>query len=90
LGEDFATEVDVSDLKRMCDEGEMCIEDDDCGCEECGAPGSTLTLTVEKRGENDYRLVSESDIMCSCMSMYGEPESASGGTEHYVPIAKSS
>jgi hypothetical protein len=84
----------MEDFVRMCKEDdEINVDDEDedhgWGCEECGVPGSTLALRMETRigyGCVYYRLVTESDVKCACMSSSGSPESAAGGEEIYYPI----
>jgi hypothetical protein len=83
----------MDDFVRMCKEDDEIIFDDEdedsaWGCEECGVPGSTLALRMETRivsGCSHYRLVTESDVKCACMSHYGSPESVAGGEEIYYP-----
>lgn len=51
--------------------GTLAWEDEDGeegGCDECGAPGSTCTVTLEANRKGTLRLVAETRIMCYCNS----------------------
>ena len=49
-------------------------EDDEGQCEECNAPGSTCTVTLEMNRQGDLRLVADSEIRCYCNSLGGGAE----------------
>jgi len=99
-GEDLSCTILLEEFVRVCKEGgEFFFEDnlnrdiedetERWGCPECSAPGSTLALRMESRFVNEgfeYRLVTESDVKCACMSLYKCPESVCGGEEIYYPV----
>ena len=65
--------ITIGDFRSMIEsEGKVEIEDEDggWGCEECGVSGSTFTLTVQQKGENEYRLKADIGFCCGC---HGEP-----------------
>jgi hypothetical protein len=85
-GDQFSMEVELDEFKEMLETGEVDLQNDECGCEECGAPGSYLEVHLQQKGDTEYRLVTTSHIFCSCVSRYGEPEDSCGGEEIYYPV----
>jgi hypothetical protein len=82
-GYQFSMEVEIDEFKKMLETGEVDLQSDECGCEECGAPGSYLEMDLQQKGDTEHRLVTTSHIFCGCMSRYGEPEDNGGGEEIY-------
>eukprot|EP00315_Gephyrocapsa_oceanica_P046382 CAMPEP_0185520342 /NCGR_PEP_ID=MMETSP1366-20130426/77123_1 /TAXON_ID=38817 /ORGANISM="Gephyrocapsa oceanica, Strain RCC1303" /LENGTH=214 /DNA_ID=CAMNT_0028131439 /DNA_START=27 /DNA_END=671 /DNA_ORIENTATION=- len=56
------------------------VEDDEYpyenGCEECGAPGSNISLVLETNRAGKKRVRARAEVYCSCMTRYGEPQCA--------------
>ena len=58
-------------INELLDSGALVWEDeypDESRCEECDAPGSTCTVTLEVNRTGFLRLVAETQIMCYCNS----------------------
>ena len=58
-------------INELLDSGALVWEDeypDESRCEECDAPGSTCTVTLEVNRKGTLRLVAETQIMCYCNS----------------------
>ena len=58
---------------------------DDMGCEECGAPGSSIRLELQKNRAQDLRLRVYATCFCWCKTVYGEPY-AEDAEHFYVPM----
>ena len=59
--------------------------DDDMGCEECGAPDSSIRLELQKNRAQDLRLRVYATCFCRCNTVYGEPY-AEDAEHFYVPM----
>lgn len=91
-GYQFRMDVVIEELRDMLlttGDGDLKLEaegeEEECGCVECGAPGSFLILRLERKGV-EHRLIATSHIMCCCNTEYGQPEDLGGGTEVYYPV----
>ena len=63
--------MSMAGVNDLLDGGGLVWEDEDGeegGCDECGAPGSTCTVTLEVNRKGTLRLVAETQIMCYCNS----------------------
>ena len=58
---------------------------DDMGCEECGAPGSSIRLELQKNRAQGLRLRVYATCFCWCETVYGEPY-AEDAEHFYVPM----
>jgi hypothetical protein len=64
--------MEMDTVRYLLEEtGQFAFEDDDGDegqCQECNAPGSTCTVTLEVNRQGDLRLVADSEIRCYCNS----------------------
>jgi len=90
-----AWEVTPEEFKEIiAKEGEFRMEDEghDMGCEECRAPGSTLSVFLEEQrsAPAEWRLRVVANTWCSCMSYHGEPVAGEDEEEIYTVKSPSS
>ena len=60
--------------------------DDDMGCEECGAPGSTIRLELQKNRAQDLRLRVVAACFCECNTVCYNGAEAEDAETFYVPM----
>ena len=85
LPEGWALEMETIRDMETLDGDAFEYGDDDMGCEECGAPDSSIRLELQKNRAQDLRLRVYTTCFCWCNTMYGEPYSEDA--EHfYVPM----
>ena len=60
--------------------------DDDMGCEECGVPGSTIRLELQKNRAQDLRLRVVAACFCECNTVCYNGAEAEDAETFYVPM----
>ena len=77
----------VADLRASENEDGTAFrcEDDEMGCEECGAPGSNISVGLETNRAGKQRLNIRAEVYCSCMTPYGQPDCADWTEAIYYP-----
>lgn len=78
-GLNFVTLCEPIEVKLFCEgQDKITVDDNTAGCQDCEAPASELLIEAIEKKRDIYRLVTKSNVMCSC-NVYDWPENASGG-----------
>ena len=85
LPEGWALEMETIRDMETLDGDAFEYGDDDMGCEECGAPDSSIRLELQKNRAQDLRLRVYATCFCRCNTVYGEPY-AEDAEHFYVPM----
>ena len=85
LPEGWALEMETLRDMETLDGDAFEYGDDDMGCEECGAPDSSIRLELQKNRAQDLRLRVYATCFCRCNTVYGEPY-AEDAEHFYVPM----